>query len=336
MPFLRALLASMLAVVGLLGLVTPLLAEGASLDGAEQDLVARINEFRAARSLPTLTVSDTLTSSAKWMSADMGARNYFAHTSLDGRSPTQRMADAGYPAFGTWTGEDLAAGYTDTGDVLNGWINSPAHYAVLVNPQYHAIGVGRGYATGSTYGWYWAADFGGVVDSARAAPVARAANQTTQSAFAPRAAESAQVALPPDPGYHARWSGQSPDPTLNAGESATLVVALQNTGWRGWYNGVADQQVNLGTSEPQDAELPELAVDWLSANRLATTTTTYVGPGEVGWFEFTLRAPTTAGDYRLAIRGVVDGVSWLEDDGIFFAIHVRPAARGRGGRTFIF
>src|SRR2546430_12626012 len=182
--FSAALVATVLAVVGLLGSLAPLVAEGASLDSAEQDLVARINAFRAARSLPTLAVSDTLTSAAKWMSTDMGSRNYFAHTSLDGRSPTQRMADAGYPAFGTWTGEDLAAGYTTTGDVLNGWINSPAHYAVLVNPQYHAIGVGRGYATASTYGWDWAPDFGGVGDVSPAAPAPRAVG-TAPPALAP-------------------------------------------------------------------------------------------------------------------------------------------------------
>src|SRR5881409_77689 len=211
MRFSPAALASLAAFVLLLGLGTPRVAEGARLDSAEQDLVARINAFRAARSLPTLVVSDTLTSAAKWMSVDMGSRNYFAHTSLDGRSPTQRMADAGYPAFGTWTGEDLAAGFTSTADVLTGWINSPAHYAVLVNPQYHAIGVGHGYTTGSTYGWYWTADFGGVVDVVRAAPVARAA--------IPAAAPQSHLfvpaqALPPDSGYHASWNAQSPDPTV--------------------------------------------------------------------------------------------------------------------------
>src|SRR5688572_17360677 len=155
MRFSRVALASVLAVVGLLGLFSPLVAEGANLDSAEQDLVSRINAFRAARGLSTLAVSDTLTAAAKWMSGDMGARNYFAHRSLDGRSPTQRMADAGYPAFGTWTGEDLAAGYATSADVLTGWINSPAHHAVLVNPNYRAIGVGRAYTAGSTYGWYW-------------------------------------------------------------------------------------------------------------------------------------------------------------------------------------
>src|SRR5205085_3283804 len=158
--FSLALVATVLAVVGLLGSLAPLVAEGASLDSAEQDLVARINAFRAARSLPTLAVSDTLTSAAKWMSIDMGSRNYFAHTSLDGRSPTQRMADAGYPAFSTWAGEDLAAGYTAASQVLQGWINSPAHLAVLTNPAYRAIGIGRSYSSGSSYGWYWAADFG--------------------------------------------------------------------------------------------------------------------------------------------------------------------------------
>src|SRR5437764_12046280 len=199
------------------------------------------------------------------MSFDMGARNYFAHTSLDGRSPTQRMFDAGYPAFGTWTGEDLAAGYTTTGDVLNGWIASPAHYAVLVNPQYHAIGVGRGYATGSTYGWYWTADFGGIVDVARAAPVSRAATSAvTRAAFH----SPAQIAVPPDSGYHASWSAQSADPTIAVGATATLVLALRNTGFRGWSNDGA--HVVLGTNDPQDADRSELAGDWLSANRVTS------------------------------------------------------------------
>src|SRR5437867_7500682 len=199
MRFSPAALASLAAFVLLLGLGTPRVDQGASRDSADEDLVARINAFRAARSLPTLVVSDTLTAAAKWMSVDMGSRNYFAHTSLDGRSPTQRMADAGYPAFGTWTGEDLAAGFTSTADVLNGWINSPAHYAVLVNPQYHAIGVGRGYATGSTYGWYWTADFGGVLDVARAAPVSRAAIPGAAPQFQSHLFVPAP-ALPPDPG----------------------------------------------------------------------------------------------------------------------------------------
>src|SRR2546428_8697953 len=163
----RVALASVLGVVGLFGVLTPSVADGATLDSTGLGLPGRVNEFRGGRGLPTLAISDTLTAAAKWMSADMAVNDYFAHPSQDGRSPTQRMADAGYPAFATWTGEDLAAGYTSTADVLAGWIGSPAHYAVLVNPEYHAIGIGRGYASGSVYGWYWTADFGGVGDPGR-------------------------------------------------------------------------------------------------------------------------------------------------------------------------
>jgi hypothetical protein len=272
-------------------------ARAATLDSFESDLVAQINAFRSGRGLATLAVSDALTASAKWMATDMAVQNYFSHTSLDGRSPTQRMADAGYPAFSTWTGEDLAAGYASARDVLNGWLASPAHYAVLVNPNYRAIGVGRAYASASTYGWYWAANFGGIVDAGAV------------SRF--------------DTGFHAAWSGQSPDPVLSPGQVTQLVVALKNSGYRGWYVGSPGQQANLGTSAPLDGMRWDLAYEWMGGNRLTTTTTSYVGPGQVGWFAFKVRAPSTPGTYRLDVRGVIDGTTWLEDQGIFFTIVVR-------------
>jgi uncharacterized protein YkwD len=281
-------------------------AQAATLDSFESDLVGQVNTFRSARGLPTLSVSDTLTAAAKWMSADMAINNYFSHTSLDGRSPTQRMADAGYPATQTWTGEDLAAGYASAATVLTGWINSPAHYAVLTNPAYHAIGVGRSYSSGSAYGSYWAADFGGIVDS----------GSTTVVRTAP-------AVISFDSGYHSAWSGQSANPALSPGQVTTLVVALKNTGSRGWYSGVPGQAASLGTNAPPDVARWDLAYGWLSGNRLAGTTTDYVGPGQVGWFSFQVRAPMAAGTYRLDVRGVIDGSTWLEDQGIYFTIVVQ-------------
>jgi hypothetical protein len=277
-----------------------IVARAATLDSGENDLLAQVNSFRASRGLSTLVVSDSLTLAAKWMATDMSVNNYFAHTSLDGRSPTQRMADAGYPAFATWAGEDLAAGYTAAPEVLQGWLNSPAHLAVLTNPAYRAIGIGRSYSSGSQYGWYWAADFGGLADRAATAVI---------STF--------------DQGFHAAWSGQSPNPTVAPGEVATLVVALRNTGYRGWYQGSPGQQANLATSGPLDAPRPELAQGWLSSNRIATTTTSYVGPGQTGWFQFQIHAPAVPGVYRLDARGVIDGATWLEDPGVYWVITVR-------------
>ena len=273
-------------------------ADAATLDTSEGDLLRVVNEFRASRGLPTLAVSDTLTFSAKWMATDMATKDYFAHTSLDGRSPQQRMADAGYPAYSAWTGEDLAAGFSGAREVLQGWIDSPAHYAVLINPEYRAIGIGRAYGASSSYKWYWAANFGGVVDAPRTAPAM-------------------------DLGFHAAFHGKSPDLVLAPGQTAQAVVALQNTGYRGWYQGVPGQEARLGTASPLDVARPELAQDWIAPNRIASTTTTYVGPGQVGWFAFTVKAPAAPGVYRLAVRGVVDGTTWLEDTGVVITVTVR-------------
>ncbi len=273
-------------------------ARGATLDGGESALLDQINGFRSANGLPTLVASDTLTVAAKWMATDMSTRNYFSHTSADGRSPTQRMADAGYPTAQTWTGEDLAAGYSSAAEVLSGWIKSPSHLAVLMNPEYHAVGLGRAFGAGSAYGWYWDADFGGLAD---------------------RGATAASFDL----GFHDAYVGQSPDPTLAPGQVTTLVLALRNTGYRGWYVGSPGQQAFLGTADPVDVARPDLAYHWIALNRIATTTTDYVGPGETGWFQFQVRAPAAPGTYQLRVRAVVDGTTWLEDQGVSWTITVR-------------
>jgi uncharacterized protein YkwD len=270
----------------------------ATLDGNESDLVAAVNSFRAGRGLARLAISDTLTFASKWMATDMAVYDYFSHTSRDGRAPVQRMTDAGYPGPQTYTGENIAAGYASANEVLNGWINSPAHYAVLTNPNYRAIGVGRAYTDASTYHSYWVMDVGGIVDAATAVP-----------SF--------------DLGYHGAWSGQSPDVTLYPAETATLVVALRNTGYRGWYRGNPGQQANLGTADPLDAQRWDLDSGWPSASRLGTTTTAYVGPGQIGWFQFQVRGPSSPGSYVLRARGVIDGTTWLEDPGIYWTITVR-------------
>ncbi len=270
----------------------------ATLDAQESDLVSVVNSFRAARGLASLAVSDTLTFASKWMATDMAVYDYFSHTSRDGRAPVQRMIDAGYPGPQTYTGENMAAGYASASDVLNGWISSPAHYAVLTNPNYRAIGVGRAYSDGASYHTYWVMDVGGIVDAATAVP-----------SF--------------DLGYHAAWAGQSPDMTLSPGQTATMVVALRNDGYRGWYRGTPGQEANLGTAGPLDAQRWDLDYGWPSASRIATTTTAYVGPGQVGWFQFQVRAPSSPGSYVLRVRGVIDGVTWLEDAGVYWTITVR-------------
>ncbi|HXG36716.1 MAG TPA: CAP domain-containing protein [Dehalococcoidia bacterium] len=133
----------------------------AGLAGAEeQTLVSLINNYRASRGLSSLSVSGTLTNAAVWMSQDMATKDYFSHTDSLGRDPFQRMADFGY-SYNNWMGENLAAAPPDAATVLQLWTASPTHNAVLLNPNFQVVGIGRAYNAASTYGWYWAADFGG-------------------------------------------------------------------------------------------------------------------------------------------------------------------------------
>src|SRR5206468_11350300 len=109
----------------------------------------------------TQSASDAQTGAATCRAGDMAAKNYIDHVSSDGRSPVQRMSACGYPATSMYTGEDLGAGYPSSGGVLAQWQASPAHNAVLLNPNYNAVGIALVYNASSTYKWYWAADFGG-------------------------------------------------------------------------------------------------------------------------------------------------------------------------------
>jgi uncharacterized protein YkwD len=98
------------------------------------------------------------------MSEDMATKGYFDHTDSLGRDPFTRMAQFGY-TFGTYMGENIAAGNATAQDTFTQWKNSPGHNQNMLDPQYLVIGIGRYSVKGSPYGWYWTTDFGGVVDA---------------------------------------------------------------------------------------------------------------------------------------------------------------------------
>ncbi len=78
-----------------------------ALDGEETAFLGLINNYRAQNGLGPLTISTNLNRSSAWLSQDMGAKSYFAHTDSLGRSPSQRATDCGYPGG---AGENIAAG----------------------------------------------------------------------------------------------------------------------------------------------------------------------------------------------------------------------------------
>ena len=134
-------------------------------------------------------------------------------------------------------------------------------------------------------------------------------------------AGASSVVAPPAPSFHAAFQSQSPWPTLVPGTSVPLTVRFLNTGTATWQLGVAGKQANLGLNGDTLA-FAALGMNdgWLSANRLATTAEATVAPGQTGTFTFKVRAPTRPGTYTLPLRPVIDGVTWMEDSGVFLVI----------------
>ena len=125
------------------------------LTALEDEVTERTNAERAAAGCGPVTTDERLRTAARAHSQDMAVNDYFSHTSLDGRSPFDRMRDAGYPRP---AGENIAYGYRTPADVMNGWMNSDGHRRNLLNCSHVSIGVGLAYNSSGRP--YWTQVFG--------------------------------------------------------------------------------------------------------------------------------------------------------------------------------
>jgi uncharacterized protein YkwD len=106
---------------------------------------------------PPLVWNNNLEVSAMGHAADMYHKNYFSHTSKDGRSMEDRIALAGYTFKGYRSfmiGENIAMGQLSIAEVMQGWFKSEGHCRNLMNPTFKEVGI-------ALYNNYWVQDFGG-------------------------------------------------------------------------------------------------------------------------------------------------------------------------------
>lgn len=148
------------------------------IDGAEQQLLGLVNQYRADNGVGPLALSETLSRAASWKAQDMATNDYFAHDDVPiDRTWIERLRDCGY-TYNAWLAENIAAGNESAEATFEQWRNSPSHNRTMLNGELNAIGIGR--ASGSAqYGWYWTTDFGGFVDAATPTPVPTAAPTPT-------------------------------------------------------------------------------------------------------------------------------------------------------------
>jgi len=125
----------------------------------------------------------------------------------------------------------------------------------------------------------------------------------------------------PDSGLHSAWTSQTPLPALQPASTAQATLFFRNTGTKTWTRDVAGSQVALGVNGDSTAfSASGMNVGWPSANRVAVQNEASVGPGGVGSFTFMVKAPNSAGTVRIPLRPVIDGVAWLEDQGVFLPV----------------
>jgi uncharacterized protein YkwD len=135
----RKILVAFLALFALLGSAAGAGARG--LSSPEASLLQTMNTVRTSRGLAPLRLDVRLLRAARGHSADMMNRQYFAHGSVAARALAQR-------ARGPVYGEDLAWGTGVTAQsVVNNWLASPRHRAVLLRPGFRRIGIGVAFGT---------------------------------------------------------------------------------------------------------------------------------------------------------------------------------------------
>lgn len=113
-------------------------------NGMEQDMLNRINSARQAGGLPPVASDPTVASLSGHRSADMAAKNYFSHQAPAGDDYMALLKEAGLPY--KWTGEIIAwNNYPQdqtVGLAFDGFMHSPHHHDIIMDPRYNYAGVG--------------------------------------------------------------------------------------------------------------------------------------------------------------------------------------------------
>ncbi len=119
---------------------------------AEQ-IILLTNQARQRASLMTVTSDRRLMQAAQAKAEAMAAAQHFAHALPDGRRAWDFMRSADYRY--AHAGENLAIHFTSEKRMVQAWLASPTHRAVILNARYEHIGIGiaRGEFQGHR-GWY--------------------------------------------------------------------------------------------------------------------------------------------------------------------------------------
>lgn len=173
---------------------------------AESDFLARINSLRASVGVGQLTMDPKLTGVARDWSAQMSGGTGLAH------NPNLRSLIDGITSVWRKLGENVGWG-TGVAQLHDALVNSPHHYANLVDPDFHVVGIGVIVKGGEMWVTedFLAGPTGGATPTPTTAPVAKP-RPTTTTVPKPVPVRAKPVLVPTAPPVAAPQAAAAPPP----------------------------------------------------------------------------------------------------------------------------
>lgn len=149
---------------GLWVIVTEPFAEPAADDAgtAPEVFVRLVNAARGSGrrcgrqyypAVPPVAWSDPLYEVARAYARELAAREAVEHEGLDGSNAAQRVRRSGLNVG--HVGENLASGVPTAREVVEGWLDSPGHCAVIMDPRFTSLAVAHDLRPRSRSAIYW-------------------------------------------------------------------------------------------------------------------------------------------------------------------------------------
>ncbi len=108
---------------------------------AQQERVIELtNEIRSREGVPLLEYTEPLAESSWNKALDMTELGYFEHINPHGKRLRDFLSEAGYSY--SVAGENLAVGFSSPEAMVEAWVESPTHFANIIDPDFKDIGIG--------------------------------------------------------------------------------------------------------------------------------------------------------------------------------------------------
>lgn len=101
-----------------------------------------------------------------------------------------------------------------------------------------------------------------------------------------------------------------------------VTIRARNMGLNTWTPAF----VRLGTSKPNDRGSRFYDPSWPDPARPTQLLESSVAPGQIGTFQFTMKAPSYAGVYTEPFNIVAEGVTWMNDNNLSVKVNVNTSA----------